>query len=140
MSESWIECMARHMLTWSISSKHFCCYSLWRRWYRVTRMFKTPWIVTNVKLCTNAYFCGSTKYKRSIYISNCMQTTFFYIERFLKKLVDYQFSSITKGSIYHIIHYVHAYFYHSSGLTRWKIWHLMEVYTMFYIYRYCVFT
>ncbi len=42
----------------------------------------------------------------------------FYLERFLKKLADDQlFSSITKGSIYHIKH-VHTIFYHSSGLTR----------------------
>ncbi len=33
-----------------------------------------------------------------------MQITFFYRGRFLKKLADYQNSSITKGSIYHIEH------------------------------------
>ncbi len=33
-----------------------------------------------------------------------MQTTFFYLERFLKKLVDDQYSSITKGSIYYSKH------------------------------------
>ncbi len=31
-----------------------------------------------------------------------MQATFFYLERFMKKLADDQCSSITKGSIYHI--------------------------------------
>ncbi len=47
-----------------------------------------------------------------------MQTTFFYLERFLKKLADDQCSYITKGSIYHIKHYVNTTFYHSSGLTK----------------------
>ncbi len=37
-------------------------------------------------------------------ISDNMQTTFFYLGRFLKKLADDQISSITKGSIYHIKH------------------------------------
>ncbi len=58
------------------------------------------------------------KLKCSIYISDFIQTTFFYLGRFLKKLADDQCSSITKGSIYHINHYVHTTFYHSSGLTR----------------------
>ncbi len=45
--------------------------------------------------------------------------TFFYLERFLKKLADNHCSSITKGSIYHIKHiYVHTTFYYSSGLIR----------------------
>ena len=33
-----------------------------------------------------------------------MQTTFFYLEKLLKKLADNQCSSISKGSIYHIKH------------------------------------
>ena len=37
-------------------------------------------------------------------ISEYMQTTFFYLERFLKKLADDQCSLITKSSIYHIKH------------------------------------
>ena len=37
-------------------------------------------------------------------ISDYMQTTFFYLGRFLKKLADDQCSSITKGSIYYIKH------------------------------------
>ena len=46
-----------------------------------------------------------------------------YPERFLKKLADdkillKKYSSITKGSIYHIKHYVHTIFYHTSGLSR----------------------
>ncbi len=40
-----------------------------------------------------------------------MQTTFFYLGRFLKKLADDQCSSITVST-------THATFYHSSGLTR----------------------
>ena len=46
-----------------------------------------------------------------------MQTTFFCLERFLKDIADYQCSSITKGCIYHIKHYVHTAFYYLSGLT-----------------------
>ena len=37
-------------------------------------------------------------------ISDYMQTTFFYLGRFIKKLADDQCSSITKVSIYHIKH------------------------------------
>ena len=47
-----------------------------------------------------------------------MQTTFFNLGRFLKKLADDDCSSITKGSIYHSKTYIHTTFYHSSGLTR----------------------
>ncbi len=43
---------------------------------------------------------------------------FFYLGRFLKNLADDQWSSLTKGSISHIKHYVHTTFYHSSWLTR----------------------
>ena len=37
-------------------------------------------------------------------ISDYIQSTFFYFERFLKKLADDQCPPITKGSIYHIKH------------------------------------
>ena len=49
---------------------------------------------------------------------NFMQTTFFYLGRFLKKFADDQCSSIPKDSIYHIKHNIHTTFYHSGGLTR----------------------
>ncbi len=45
-----------------------------------------------------------TKWKHSICISDFMQTTFFYLGGFLKKLADDHCFSITKGSIYHIKH------------------------------------
>ncbi len=50
-------------------------------------------------------FCP-TKYKRSICISDFLQTTFFYLGRFLKNLADDQCPSITKDidSIYLIKH------------------------------------
>ncbi len=49
-----------------------------------------------------------------------MQTIFFYLGRFLKKLADDQSSSITKGIVfYHIKHYVNVTIYHGSELT-WK--------------------
>ncbi len=47
----------------------------------------------------------------SICIWDFVQTTFFYFEKFLKKLADDQCISITdmtEGSIYHIKHYVHT--------------------------------
>ena len=65
-----------------------------------------------------------------------MQTTLFSLERFLKKLADDQYSSITKGSIYHIL-YIQPF----TTIVDWaEIWRLMEVSTMFYICRNCVFT
>ncbi len=65
-----------------------------------------------------------------------MQTTFFYLERFLKKLADDHCSSITKGSIYHVKHmYVQPF----TTVVDWpEIGRLMEVSSMFYICRYCV--
>ncbi len=48
-----------------------------------------------------------TKLKRSICISDVMQDTLFYLERFLKKLANDYYSSITKDIIYHIKHNVH---------------------------------
>ena len=42
--------------------------------------------------------------KRSMCISGNMQTTFFYLGRFLKKLADDQCCSITIGSMYHMKH------------------------------------
>ncbi len=67
-----------------------------------------------------------------------MQTTFFYLERSLKKLADGQCSSITKGSIYHT---KHMYIQPFTTVVDWPdIRCLMEVTTMFYICRYCVFT
>ena len=59
----------------------------------------------------------TTKWKRSMCISNDIQTTFFYFGRLLKKLADDQCSSITKDSICHITHNVHTTFYHGSGLS-----------------------
>ncbi len=48
-----------------------------------------------------------------------MHTSFFYLESFLKKLVDDQWSSIPKGSIYHIKHmYIQPFTKGRSGLTR----------------------
>ncbi len=67
-----------------------------------------------------------------------MQTTFFYLERFLKKLAGDQCSSITKGSIFLI---KHMYIQPFTTVVDWpktECW--MEVSTMFYICRYFVFT
>ncbi len=68
-----------------------------------------------------------------------MQTTFFYLGRFLKKLADDQCYPIIKSSIYHINH--NMYIQHFTTVADWlENWCLMEVSTMFYVYRYCVFT
>ncbi len=67
-----------------------------------------------------------------------MQTTFFYLGIFLKKLADDQCSSITKDSIYHINH---MYILSFTTVVDWpEIWWLMDVSAMFYFCRYCVFT
>ncbi len=67
-----------------------------------------------------------------------MQTTFFYLGKFLKKLADDQCSSMTKGSIYHINH---MYMQPFTTNVDWpEIGCLMEVSTLLYICRYCVFT
>ncbi len=70
-------------------------------------------------------------------VSDYTQATFFYLERFLKKLSDDQCSLIPKGSIYHIKHISIQYF---TTEVNWpKISCLMEVSTMFDICTYCVF-
>ena len=67
-----------------------------------------------------------------------MQSTFFCLGKFLKKLADSQCSSITKGSIYYI---KHMYIQPFSMEVDWpEIWCLMEVSTVFYICTYCIFT
>ncbi len=67
-----------------------------------------------------------------------MQTTFLYLGRFLKKLADDQYSSIFKGSIYHIKHMLIQPL--TMGVDWPEIACLMEVSTMFNICRYCIFT
>ena len=57
--------------------------------------FTTGIILIMVQLCP-------TKKQRSFCILDFMQTTFFYLERFLKKLADEQCSSRTKHSVNHI--------------------------------------
>ncbi len=65
-------------------------------------------------------------------MSDFIQSTFFYLRKFVKKLADDLCSSITKDSIYHIKH---------MYIVEWpEIWCLKEVSTLFYICRYCVFT
>ncbi len=70
--------------------------------------------------------------------SDCIQTTFFFHGRFLKKIADDQCSSITKGSIHNIKHmsilpFTVAVDWPESGC-------LMGVSIMFHIHTYCVFT
>ncbi len=79
-----------------------------------------------------------TKHKRSMYISDYMQTTVFYFGRFLKKLADDRYSSITKGSIYHIKHMFIQPFTMDMGWP--EIGCLMEVSVMLNICTYCLFT
>ncbi len=67
-----------------------------------------------------------------------MQSTFFCLGKFLKWLANDQSSSITKGSICYIKHmYLQPF---SMEVDWWEICHQMDVSTMFYICRYCVFT
>ncbi len=62
-------------------------------------------------------------------VSDCIQITFFYLGRFLKKTADDQCSSISKGSMYHIKHNGHTTFYHVSGLT----WNCMFNRSIYYV-------
>ena len=74
------------------------------------------------------YILPHAKYKRSICISDYMQTTFFYLERFLKKPADDQCSCITKDSIYQI---KHMYIQPFTTVVDWpEIWRFKEVSTM----------
>ena len=93
-----------------------------------------PW----VQISSNKHDMQSEWIRDWFCISDFMKSTFFYIERYLKKLADDQYSSITKGSIYHI---KHMYIQPFTTIVDWpEIWCLMEVSSMFYICRYCVFT
>ena len=93
-------------------------------------------VLTNQKLYWKAGLLH--KVKISICISDFMQTTLLYNGNFVKKLTDDQSSSITKESIYHIKHmYIKPF---TTAVDWWEIWRLMEVSTMFYTCRYCVFT
>ncbi len=67
-----------------------------------------------------------------------MQSTFFNLGRFLKKLVDDWCCSITKGSIYYIKHMFMQPF--CMKVVWVEIWCLIEVSIMFYICTYCFFT
>ncbi len=95
--------------------------------------------ILKLKKCT--YLCP-TRHARSknavSATSDFMQTASCYLERFLKELAGDQCSSLTKGSIYHI---KHMYIQPFTTVVDWPgIWCLMEVSTMFYVCRYCVFT
>ena len=93
--------------------------------------------VTHVNLKTHHLFCPTTQ-KTNICISDSIQTTFFYLGRLMKKLADDQCSSITNGSISSI---PNMYIQPSTTVVDWpEIRYLMEVSTMVYICRYCVFT
>ncbi len=74
----------------------------------------------------------------SMCILDFMQATLFCLRRFLKKLADDQYSSISKGSIYYIKHTSIEPF--AMGMGWPEINHLMEVSIMFDICTYCVFT
>ncbi len=64
------------------------------------RDFKTETFTQQnyTQIDTGSQFCA-TKLKRSMYISDFVQPTFFYLGRFLKKLANDQFSSVSKGSV-----------------------------------------
>ncbi len=71
-------------------------------------------------------------------ISDYMQITYFHLGRFLKKLTDDQYSSITKGIIYYNIK--HMLIQPFSMEVDWPAnWCLMEV-SVFYICIHCIYT
>ena len=66
------------------------------------------------------------------------QSTFFCLWKFLKKLADDHYSSITKESIYYSKYmYIQPF---TMEVYQQKILHLMEVSVLLNIYTYCVFT
>ena len=81
-----------------------------------------------------------TKKKRSMYISDYMQTTFLPLGRSLKKLADDQCYSISKGSIYQIKHTCKSIQLFTMWLDWREIARLVEVSIMIDICTYCVFT
>ncbi len=108
--------------TWN--GKYFCCYE---------------WISPNFfGFCMyEAPSAPPSKNAVSAFPISCKLLSFT-LEELLKKLVDDQCSSITKCSIYHINH---MYLQHFTTVVDWpEIGCSMEVSTMFYICRYCVFT
>ena len=84
----------------------------------MTKRLPDARVFSLIPVLTKSIICLPYQVKCSICISDYMQSTFFYLGRFIKKLADHQCSSITKGSIYHFKHNVHTAFYHSSELTR----------------------
>ncbi len=68
-------------------------------------------------------------------MSDFMQTTFFYLENFLKKLPDAQCPSITNISIKHT---VQTTFYHSSGWTR-NLMYYGSIYCVLYLQILCFY-
>ncbi len=130
--------------TWSVHEKNKHCFqqpqkwevsvSWWKKWNKgitVTYNCKRLSVIADIS-------AAPSKSLRSVCISDFMQTTFFYLERFLQKLADDQYSSITKGSIYHI---KHMYIQPFTTIVDWsEIRCLMEVSAMFCTCRYCVFT
>ncbi len=85
------------------------------------------------------YACAIVPQNAVCAYSDYIESIFFCLGRFVKKLADDQCSSIIIGSIFHSKHYVHATFYHGSGLT-WN-WILNgSIYYAWYLHIYCVFT
>ncbi len=73
------------------------------RWYQNTHHTRTHFenlrqISSSLLVTKIAWFC-SIKEKRSTCISDFMQTTFFYHDKFLNKLADNQCSYITNNNI-----------------------------------------
>ncbi len=73
-------------------------------------------VFSQQRICTASPL---SKHAVSAFQISFMQTTFFYLGRFLKKLADDQCSSILLKAVSTIsTNYVHTTCYHSSGLTR----------------------
>ena len=126
----------------------------WLYWIKIACTVDS-YLMRNLFVLTCSLFCqsrsqlcktGCAKQRGSIpmlphyvkmqYLHLRFYANYFLLPWKIPEEISRQFSSITKGSIYHMKH-VHTTFYHSSGLTRNC---LMEVSIMFYVCRYCIFT
>ncbi len=74
-------------------NKTTCLTTMWSIVFGWPTPTKNTKITTQIKLCGRPYFCP-TRQKHSICISDFIQNSFFYLERFLQKLADVQCSSI----------------------------------------------
>ncbi len=112
----------------------YCLVSVW------VSVVQVPTYVLNIILMMNVLrsLKSAPLSKYAIYSSDFMQTTLFYLKRFLKKLADDQCSSMTKGTYLPYQTYVRTTFYHCNGLSK-NLTFNGSIYNVF-ICKYCIFT